>query len=489
MMYVKITASIKNKNESIANILRTSFIVVILIFIISIFSCLYYIKQISAQYNRLINNATMADNLSTYAQTKVNEEIWQIVAGRKDFESGSQYQIIEQIETDLQKLRNNTLNIENLALLESAELAMTTLKDYVDILQEQFHKQRAVSENQAIMHEISNVSMLIYNVLQEYSYGETTIAAEINNTIQITTHWIVMLIIGLVVVTVIFLIVTWRSLNRAIAVPLKKFENMSAQIAQGDLTARVDIPRISELIPLAICLNEMAGRIDQLLKENIQKQKNLKKSEMRALQAQITPHFLYNTFDTIVWLAESGNTEDVVDITIAFSNFYRISLSSGHDWITLENEIEHVRSYLTIQSYRYQEIMDYHICLDQAVKDDYILKLTLQPLVENALYHGIKNKRDIGIITVKACLTGDNLLLCSVSDTGIGMSPDKIRQLQESFLAPEPPEDSGYGLYNVNQRIRLYYNSGGLRIHSIPGQGTTISFTLPRKPMEDIYHV
>jgi len=488
-MKVKTKVLFKKKNKSISSILRTSFFVVILVFIVSIISCLYYINQMSAQYNRLISNATFANNLSVYAQTQINEEIWQIVVGRQNFDEGLQYQTLEQIDQDLKKLRDNTLNMENLSLLESAELATATMKDYVNILRDQIYSNSAVSENQFIMQEINNVSSLIYNVLQEYSYGETNVASEINNTIQTTTRWIGTLIIFLVLVTVIFMIVTWRSLNTAIAIPLKKFENMSTQIAQGDLTTRVDIPEIFELVPLAKCLNEMAERVDLLLKENIQKQKNLQKSEIRALQAQITPHFLYNTFDTIVWLAEEGNTEDVVDITLAFTDFYRISLSSGQDWITLESEIEHVRNYLTIQSYRYQEILDYHIFLDDTVKKDYILKLTLQPLVENALYHGIKNKRDTGTITVKACLTEDHMLMCSVSDTGIGMSQEKIEMLQENFLAEEPPEDSGYGLYNVNRRIKLYYDSGGLQINSKPGIGTTISFILPRKPLEDNQYV
>ena len=148
--------------------------------------------------------------------------------------------------------------------------------------------------------------------------------------------------------------------------------------------------------------NIMIGRIRQLLDSKVKEQETLKKAELKALQAQINPHFLYNTLDTIVWMAQANKTDQVIDIVQALSNFFRIALSKGQDWITIDQEIEHIRCYLTIQKLRYHDILDYQIEVDEDILSGTILKLTLQPLVENALYHGIKNKRSGGMIIVRA---------------------------------------------------------------------------------------
>ena len=137
--------------------------------------------------------------------------------------------------------------------------------------------------------------------------------------------------------------------SKSIQNPLDDMKNMSNEIARGHLEARTTVPNLDELIPLAKNMNLMAEQIDVLIKSNIEEQKNFQKAEMKALQAQITPHFLYNTFDTIIWLAEQEDTERVVTITKAFSEFLRISLSRGHEWITIQQELEHIKNYLTIQ--------------------------------------------------------------------------------------------------------------------------------------------
>lgn len=142
----------------------------------------------------------------------------------------------------------------------------------------------------------------------------------------------------------------------------------------------------------------MAEKIQELMIANIKEQENFQKEQMKSLQAQITPHFLYNTFDTIIWLAESSYTDEVIKITKAFSSFFRISLSKGHEWITVGQELEHVKSYLTIQKIRYRDILDYEIQVDKDVENLSVLKLVLQPLVENAIYHGIKNIRGRGLL-------------------------------------------------------------------------------------------
>ena len=219
------------------------------------------------------------------------------------------------------------------------------------------------------------------------------------------------------------------------------------------------MPQVRELDGLTDNLNIMAVKIQELIAENILEQKNLQKSEMKALQAQITPHFLYNTFDTIVWLAEEKKNDQVIDITRAFSSFFRISLNRGKDFLTVREEVEHVRSYLTIQKIRYWNILDYNIEYQLEMSDCQILKLVLQPLVENALYHGIKNKRGRGFLSVKGWR--DNGYLCfSVEDNGIGMTEEYLVEIIEQIDGSMDPAELSnvYGLYNVNKRLELYYD-------------------------------
>jgi len=232
-------------------------------------------------------------------------------------------------------------------------------------------------------------------------------------------------------------------------------------------------------------MNLMAEQINVLIQKNIEEQQNIQKAEMKALQAQITPHFLYNTFDTIIWLAEEEKTDEVVKITKAFSEFLRISLSRGHEWITISQELDHIKNYLTIQKIRYADILNYDIEVDEEILDCKIIKLVLQPLVENAIYHGIKNKRGRGNLKVTAHFTDETkrFIVFTVSDDGAGFSEDRLSQVKSELNDANNAENltSVYGLYNVNRKLKLYYgeNTKGLVIESEPNKGSCISFTIP----------
>jgi len=285
----------------------------------------------------------------------------------------------------------------------------------------------------------------------------------------------------IVFLVTIFAVFAQRSVTASINQPIKRLEDLSTRIAEGDFTAKVKLPRVKELDGLTDNLNIMADKIQELIAENIREQQNLQKSEMKALQAQITPHFLYNTLDTIVWLSEEKKNDQVIDITRAFSSFFRISLNKGKDFLTVGEEFEHVRSYLTIQKIRYRDILDYNIEYQPEMANLQILKLVLQPLVENALYHGIKNKRGRGFLSVKGWCENSRLFF-SVEDNGIGMTEEHVANIMEQINGSADPSELSnvYGLYNVNKRLELYYdNSTKLKILSRYKEGTTICFSVP----------
>jgi two-component system sensor histidine kinase YesM len=258
--------------------------------------------------------------------------------------------------------------------------------------------------------------------------------------------------------------------------------DITTTLTKNDLQALVTRDNVDEITELGLSFNIMIGKIRELLDAKMKEQKNLQKAELRALQAQINPHFLYNTLDTIIWMAEARQTDQVITIVSALSNFFRISLSKGRDWITIGEELERAKSYLTIQRMRYRDILDFKIEADNEVVNNTILKLILQPLIENALYHGIKNKRCGGTIVIRAKRRNADEILLEVEDDGIGFTPEKLAQLQAELSADsgEIKLESGFGIDNVNQRIRLYYGRQyGLSVKSEYNTGTCATLVIP----------
>ena len=223
----------------------------------------------------------------------------------------------------------------------------------------------------------------------------------------------------------------------------------------------------------------MSEHLEEYVDKIKEDERKMRHAELRLLQEQINPHFLYNTLDTIVWLVEGNHSDKAVNVVVSLSDFFRIVLSKGREVITIREEEKHIRSYLEIQQVRYRDILDYEIDIEEKLYPYYIQKLTLQPLVENALYHGIKTKRAKGTIRVIGRLDGDCIRL-EVSDDGIGMDVDTLARIRNDITKPCKETEAGFGLANVNERIRMNYGAEyGMKIDSVEGKGTTIVVTIP----------
>jgi two-component system, sensor histidine kinase YesM len=225
-----------------------------------------------------------------------------------------------------------------------------------------------------------------------------------------------------------------------------------------------------------------------LLQKSVEEQKQLTKAEFRALQSQINPHFLYNTLDNIIWMAEAKKSTEVIEMTNALSYFFRITLSGGKDWITIREEMEHIRNYLIIQKIRYRDILDVSFHINEEILHYKVLKLTLQPLVENAIYHGIKNKRGKGLIIIKGDFDWNGNICIQIIDNGIGIKEDRLTEIRRQLSQGVPPkrESGGFGMYNVQQRIELYYGKPfGLTIDSQYQEGAIICLTIPAEVDSD----
>lgn len=467
--------------SSISARLRSAFTVLVALLVIPAVMSLAMMAYYAQRYHGIISQVERVASLKPVVEETIPDEVWSVVAGRQSFGEGQQYLLANEVRRELDQLTPSAQQI-NLKELIVARRTMDTLVDKIDVIGQQIQAGEPVSKNEEALEEVRSVAALVGEMLETYVDAEIAVAAQTSDQLHrmvIALLWALVLLLG---AALVFSALARKSVGLAIHRPIQELEKFAVSLAGGDLGVRAPDSQVEELRELTSSLNSMASRLQSLIDVNRREQENLKKAELRTLQAQIAPHFLYNTLDAIVWLAEAHRTDEVIHITRALSDFYRISLSQGKDWIPLSEEVKHLTGYLTIQKIRYRDILDYQIDIPETLYGQQILKLLLQPLVENAIYHGIKHRRGRGLVTVTG-READGQLWLSVRDDGAGMSPERLREVRQG-LNGAGEGAAGYGLYNVNQRIKLYYNQAqGIEIHSNQS-GTTISLHVPVRRTE-----
>ncbi|SER35276.1 two-component system, sensor histidine kinase YesM [Gracilibacillus ureilyticus] len=276
-------------------------------------------------------------------------------------------------------------------------------------------------------------------------------------------------------------------LSHSISKPIVELMTFMRKAESGDLHVRYKDKRYDEIGLLGRSFNTMLQQVLELMRLTERQERQKRDAEFRSLQANINPHFLYNTLDTIQWMARKHNAIDVAEVVESLAKLFRIGLSKGRDTIMVSEEIEHIESYLKIQKTRYQDKLNYSIEMDPHVHSYYTLKFILQPIIENAIYHGIKERRGPGHIQINVEKEED-LLLITIADNGAGMTQERLDEmreaLQEAVSRTENTEGSktkkGYGILNVQARIQLAYGTDyGLEIDSETGQGTQVRLLLP----------
>jgi two-component system sensor histidine kinase YesM len=295
---------------------------------------------------------------------------------------------------------------------------------------------------------------------------------------EIYYFFVLILIFGMIIVFSLSFIISAR-----ISQPIKKLERLMKKVENGELDIYAEVQGEDEVKHLSRTFNVMIERIRQLMDQIIKEQEDKRKSELKALQAQINPHFLYNTLDSIVWMAENEENKGVITMVTALANLFRISISRGDELIFIKDEIEHARSYLIIQQIRYMDRFDFVIDVKPEVLSYKSLKILLQPIIENAIYHGIKPMVDKGEIRVTAEIIDDRICF-KVMDNGAGMTPEKL----EKILKKEPSSrsGSGIGIKNVHERIQLYFGMEyGLEIESELEEGTCVKLWLPKTGVKE----
>jgi two-component system sensor histidine kinase YesM len=291
---------------------------------------------------------------------------------------------------------------------------------------------------------------------------------------QFTTLMIIM-----VVFCIIITILLARVVSSWISRPIKQLEKLMMSVENGDLSVPPQVGGNKEVAALSLSFGKMIQRIRQLMDDIVKSQEMKRKFELDALQAKINPHFLYNTLDSVVWMAEQGNTEGVIKMITALAKLFRISISKGHDIISLAEEIEHVRNYLIIQQTRYQGKFEFSIDLPEDMQKLPTIKLIIQPIVENAIYHGIKYLQEMGHIDITVSRRKPGAIVIQIRDNGVGMDEETLENILR-FSASHLSDGSGIGVKNVHQRVQLYYGSDfGLEISSEMDEGTLVNIVIP----------
>lgn len=322
--------------------------------------------------------------------------------------------------------------------------------------------------------EIESVDMYLYvNTLLHTRWRIVTVSNvdEINGAMYRLSGILVAIFAVAVAVSAAVAGIISLSVSR----PVTQLRKVMRRIEEGDFSIPIEVTGQKEIVLLAHSFSSMVREIQELMARLVAEQREKRQTELRALQNQINPHFLYNTLDSIVWLAENQRTEDVITTVVALARLFRISISKGENFIPVQEEIAHVKNYLTIQTIRYQNKFTYKVELEPGMADMKVMKLILQPLVENAIQHGVGDED--GHITISGVIEGDCMVF-RVSNTGYGIPDSKIAEMYETMRGGA--DHPSVGMRNVYQRLKLYYGEqSDITISSVQDESTTMTIFIP----------
>lgn len=445
------------------------------------------VLQFSERYDVIVKNITQANLYNIHLKEDVDYTMYVIVVNSERaaelVDIALPQKLIteaEKVFSDLSRTADSTYSKTQLSRIVKS---LKTLETQVEELEGDAKISGMYDRNlERLDLDIRILTELIQEQIQEYIYHEAANLEALRGSTREDAARAFYMSVCLGFLIIMGALLIGRRIRASLTEGIQQLRMVTRKAGQGDFTVRAHLEKSDEeLAELGDGFNQMVERIGELVEDIRVEQQNLRAMELKLLQAQINPHFLYNTLDAIIWLAEEGQKEQVVTMVSALSDFFRTTLSKGRDYITVQEEESHIRSYLEIQHFRYQDILEYEIVIPPELYQYQILKLTLQPLVENALYHGIKNKRGMGRISVTGKIEGGCLVFI-VKDNGQGMTPERLKQVRRDMSAGQEGvgEPSGFGLFNVVQRIKVNYGPQyGIWISSVYQEGTEVRVELP----------
>jgi len=427
------------------------------------------------RYNAILNNVTTASEFNQNFKDDVDLKMYYYVIDSQ-YSEGLPLDEVKSAKEIAQKLSETTTKKNSIRAISSVLSLCNNLEQ----------KMQQIAETKEYDSRVDQLEKNIYiltDLIQKFMYTYLYYESAYLNSLQsdMITNMIVLMVIVVFfsLVLLYVLLASSKKLSRKIVDPIDMICERLEAIGKGSLTVREPIQAdIEEIQLLSNGIENMVERLIKQIEKNTEQEKQRRRTEFALLQAQINPHFLYNTLDTIVWLIESEEINEAVKMVASLSNYFRFTLSRGKNVITIEEEEQHVRSYLEIQQMRYRDLMDYEIDIPDQLKKFILPKLTLQPLVENALYHGIKNRRRKGFIRLTGKAVNGRIIL-EVTDEGRGMTEERLAEVRASLTEGT---NEGFGLRTVHQRIQILFGPEyGLSLESTLDVGTKVIVTIPMK--------
>lgn len=480
----------KMNKKNIYSLRTKLFFIAVIIIVPMIMLSIYQIivfQNYSTAYDSIVKNITYANNYNLNFKEDMDESMYKIVVEAETFESitsnenlANPYTLIDSARKNFLHLREISNSKKSFNWIKRILINLDTLENRVDEIRDNLDTGVKYEENISILEsDIYILTELLQEEIQYYIYYESQNFEAIRKYLneKVTNDILIMFIsLGTIIIMSILANII---ISKSITKPISQLCEKTAMIAKGDFTARAVCENKDEISLLADSFNDMAGKLEHQMERIKFEQENLRDMELKLLQTQINPHFLYNTLDTIIWLIEGKKNQGAIEMIEALSEFFRVVVSQGRDFIMIHEEEIHIKSYLQIQQSRYKDILDYEINIPDNLYKYQTLKLILQPLVENSLYHGIKMSRHKGKIEIR-CEKIDEKICFYVIDNGVGINIDKLKRLRNEMEKSENNQTAGFGLINVNERIKLNYgNEYGLDIQSVQGEGTIIRVEIP----------
>ena len=459
------------------------------------------IRNYSNSYKNIMANLKTANEYNLKFKEDMEYSMYRVMIGLIDagqFENGD---IIEGMSRYATMVKNpiNMINSARFAFDNTIERTpgsdsdikirgilscLDSLENAVSKMIDNSKKPGTYDENFSIWeNDIQGLCSMIQDYITQYTYYEILKMEDLQKELEVHTKQIVggFLAILAGVLTVGFTLSVM--ITKSVTNPINNLKQTAERLGRGELEARARMCGLEEINVLARTLNRMSDEIAGLMEKTKQEQKSLREAELKLHQEQINPHFLYNTLDSIAWMCEEGRTKDAVEMVNALARLFRISISKGHELIPVEKEVEHAKSYLQIQKFRYKNQFQYSFDVQESCLHYYCNKITLQPIIENAIYHGLNRMIDEGFIEIKIFEDGGDVVF-TVEDNGVGMTKEQC----ESILHKEVKgQTGGIGIKNVNDRVKIYFGEQyGMKIESELDEGTKVSIRMP-KLEEDSY--
>ncbi|MCR4688252.1 MAG: sensor histidine kinase [Saccharofermentans sp.] len=425
----------------------------------------------NVMYASVSSNIVKASGFNQDFKNEVDLQMYLYVSGSSDEIPWEDVTAAQELAEELLK---NTTDPDSRKAMNNVLTLCDNLTNYMKSIE---RTERYDERMDQLETNIYGITQLIEDYIYSYLYYEAGEMARIQRELD---FWFTFEIIFVFAIALVVVVLTLRksfNIGRSITEPIVEMNGRVEEIGGGDLSPHTPVSTDDKnLALLSSGIEDMASRLKRQIELNQEEQTKLRDIELSLIQAQINPHFLYNTLDAIVWLIEIGKNEQAEQMVTSLSSYFRSFLSDGRDIVTIAEEKQHIKSYLEIQQVRYTDVMEYDIDIDPAIEDTKIPKLTLQPLVENAIYHGLKPKRGKGLIKVTGRTLGSDVLLV-VSDTGLGMSEEELKILKDKVMQDDT---STFGLTAAYKRLKLLYAERcSFEVNSTEGEGTSVSIIIP----------